>query len=301
MFKNINGHSNIKEIWKRAIDSNRIGHAYLLTGPDGIGKYLTAKSFAASLLLKSLPDVIKNISENNHPDVMQVQPDNGTIKVDTIREVIRYLRISPVVSERKIVVINDAHLMTANAANSLLRILEEPPSMRHLFIVTDRPQLLPATVRSRCQKLIFFPLSDGDLMKTLLELKLSEKEIERIVPYAEGSITKAFVLRDEIIQEAEGLIEKEGNTLTDVLEYAQEWNDRSRSDGFGEDMLLALGGLCRKGWRTSLENGTVDDKWIKRWEAISKTFTWWNTSANKQLLFEELLIKLNDLNWEFYK
>ena len=131
----------------------RAPHAVLLQGPGGWGEPLLASRFALALLDE---DLEKDASAIAHPDLRWVEPTapGATIRVDAIRELNAFMHQTATQGTAKAAVLNRADRMNANAANALLKTLEEPPADSYLILVSDAPAQLPATVRSRCQRVM---------------------------------------------------------------------------------------------------------------------------------------------------
>ncbi|MHB8346186.1 MAG: DNA polymerase III subunit delta' [Acidiferrobacterales bacterium] len=148
-------------------DIGRLPHALLLSGPRGLGKTACAAHLAQVLSCEQ-PDYAAQSSCGNcqncrllaagtHPDVQWVEPaeEGKVITIDQIRALAQFLYLRPHIGRLKIVIISPAEAMNTNAANSLLKLLEEPPPDSLLFLASSDPVRLPATVRSRCQRLAF--------------------------------------------------------------------------------------------------------------------------------------------------
>lgn len=159
------------ELTGRAARDN-LGHAYLLCGREGLGKYALAEALARGLLCETRPPdgqacgtcrgCVLNMS-GNHPDLKRVSPEEErkSIVVDQIRDLIEFFTLKAHYHGRKIGLVHPADTMNTAAANALLKILEEPPGAALLILVANRPALLPATVHSRCQRLNFVMPSWG--------------------------------------------------------------------------------------------------------------------------------------------
>ena len=136
----------------------RLAHATLVTGPKGIGKLRCLQSAAASLLCESLDACGKCkscelIASGSHPDLLLLKPEEEgkALKVDAIRAVGDFAQRSSHAGGARIIILNQAHALNVNASNALLKTLEEPNEQTFMFLVSDQPGLLSATIRSRCQ------------------------------------------------------------------------------------------------------------------------------------------------------
>ena len=143
MFQNILGNNNIKEELIKTVKSNKYSHSYLFIGTAGIGKRLIAREFAKMILCGAeekycgkCKSCIEFDSRNN-PDFKEIEPDGNSIKIDQIREMQAKVIESPIISSRKVYIINDADLMTIEAQNCLLKTLEEPPDFVNIILITN--------------------------------------------------------------------------------------------------------------------------------------------------------------------
>jgi len=150
--------------WRRLrlqFNDNQLAHAYLLAGPGGLGKAEFAKQFARIVVdgeSASREDDKRTLGKPGlHPDIVLVEPEEGArdIKIDQIRSLADFLTKTSHAGGAKIAIIDHAHQMNNNAANALLKTLEEPTPGSYLFLISDSPGSLSATIRSRCQKLQF--------------------------------------------------------------------------------------------------------------------------------------------------
>lgn len=153
--------------WSRLLaplEKGQLAHAYLVCGEQGIGKFQLMRRFATYLLCKN-PDgkgpcghcvnCALGVS-GHHPDILVIAPEERgkAIKVDQIRALTEFVLRTSHAGMKKLILIDDAHQLNISAANSLLKTLEEPSADTVLFLVTERPGSLPATLRSRCQRLL---------------------------------------------------------------------------------------------------------------------------------------------------
>ena len=134
--------------------SARLPHALLIQGPRGWGEERIANALALDLMRLDPPLDAREVA---HPDLRWLQPEDGVIKVDSVRLIVDFLVQTPQSAGRKIAVIEDADRMNVNAANALLKSLEEPPPESFIALSTSAPELLLPTVRSRCQEVRIRP------------------------------------------------------------------------------------------------------------------------------------------------
>lgn len=165
------------------LERDRPAHAYLFSGPEGVGKKTAAVEFARAW--------------GASPRIVGVLEDKHEIAIAQVHEVIRELTFAS--RERRAVIFDDAHRMSEEAMNALLKTLEEPPAATVLILVTSVPQKLIGTIRSRCQTILFFPLSDEALARHARErLGLGEDEARAAALLSEGSIGAATALAPDI-------------------------------------------------------------------------------------------------------
>lgn len=177
-FADVIGHEGPKRKLRTSLANETIGHAYVFSGDEGIGKRLMALRFAQALSCEAPPATgppdscgycraCQQIASETYPDLIVIQPEedkaNPQIKIDQIRDVERHMIYRPLFSSRKICLINDAERLTPGAANAFLKTLEDPPEHSLFILITSRPMKLLATVRSRCLTLRFFPASSSQV------------------------------------------------------------------------------------------------------------------------------------------
>ena len=256
-------------------------HAYLLHGPRGVGKRRAAIAFAGELL--GSPD---RVARNVHPDLYVLEPLGDQIRIDPIRDLRRDLHMRPFEADRRVYLVLRAHLMNEDAADALLKDLEEPPPYAVIVLVADELGLLPPTIRSRCQLVPFRRLSQRAIKAFLSSRGLQGEPLEAFARVAAGRLDRAERLLDpDAGERREGLIElarsvyldpqfdpgRASRSVTDVAhergakaraaaeeqegveETAREAEQRSRRAGRGaerEEILDALDLLT--GWYRDL-------------------------------------------------
>ena len=170
-WQNIYGHEQIKADLQLLLQENKLPHALLFSGIDGIGKLLTAKMLAKSLLCCNSQqgnmacgycNSCKMFDEQNHPDFYYLEPEGKTrklIKIEQIRQIQAKIALSPYLSDKQVVIINDAQYLNDTAGNSLLKTLEEPIGEVFFILITSNKDMILPTILSRCMKIYFAPLS----------------------------------------------------------------------------------------------------------------------------------------------
>lgn len=172
-------HRQWQQLWQAKIE-NRLSHALLLTGAAGLGKAVFASHFVQAMLCAKIEadrqacgkcHACRLVIGDTHPNVLRIMPEKAgqAIKVDQIREVAEFVSQSSLQGEYRMVIIHPANAMNANAANALLKTLEEPASGAILVLISDEAARLPATILSRCQKIIFAPPLPASAQQWLCE------------------------------------------------------------------------------------------------------------------------------------
>ncbi|MCD4664537.1 MAG: DNA polymerase III subunit delta', partial [Bacteroidales bacterium] len=240
-FENIIGQKKVVSILNRAIVSNRMPHALLFHGPDGVGKEAVAFETAKSLLCQkdelycdNCSDC-KRVAQLSHPDLIIIFPSPKEPKIDevkairqsltdnpyfrtqlwakpfilinTIRNLKKTVSMSSYENKGRVVIMLDAHRMTIEAANSLLKILEEPPGKITIILVSSKPDLLLSTIVSRCQRIKFNPLTWSDIEAALIEREnISTEQANIVARMSFGNYRRALELLDENINEKQDLM-----------------------------------------------------------------------------------------------
>lgn len=171
-FNEILGNNKIKQDLQEIIDNNTISHSYMFVGIDGIGKKLIAKEFARKILCLNKQnqncatcDSCIKFNSGNNPDFLEIFPDGNSIKIAQMREMQEKVYQKPIVSEKKVFIIDQVEKMTEEAQNSLLKTLEEPPEYMVIILITSNENKLLNTVKSRCIRINFTGLSKQDITK----------------------------------------------------------------------------------------------------------------------------------------
>lgn len=223
-FEEVYGQEVIIKTLKNTIKQNKISHAYLFSGPRGIGKTTIARIFAKALNCKNVIDgepccecdSCLSVSEGSHPDVIEIDAasNNG---VDEIREIRDKVKFLPVGSKYKIYIIDEVHMLTTGAFNALLKTLEEPPKHAIFILATTELYKIPSTIISRCQCFEFKGLSNGELVDNLTKvianenIEADDEALKAIAEASNGGARDALSYLDQAISYCDGKI-----TLDDV-------------------------------------------------------------------------------------
>ena len=277
-----------------ALQRGRLHHAWLLIGPEGVGKATFAYR-AARRLLGAKPDpkygllgahpedaVSRQVASRSHPDLMVIElaTDDGkprkSIPVDEVRKLPEFFSKAPASAPFRVAIVDAADDLNINAANALLKTLEEPPARGVIFLVSHRPGALIATIRSRCRRLMFEPWAEARLDRFLADhTGLDATSRERLAHMAKGGPGRALYLAEAGALEADALAHEILIRLPQVDEAAL----LALADGFRgaegqkrfEVLFERLSDQVREMALRTVEEGKPDpgiDRWIQAWERL---------------------------------
>jgi DNA polymerase-3 subunit gamma/tau len=212
VFEDVVGQGLITDTLKNAILSERVAHGYIFSGARGVGKTTTARVLAKALNCVEGPTVkpcgvcpsCQEIAAGNSMDVMEIDAasNRGIDEIRELRETVRYL---PARDRYKIFIIDEAHMLTTEAFNALLKTLEEPPPRSLFILATTEPHKLPSTIQSRCQHFSFRLLDYEEIFARLTavceqeRIKADEGALSAVTQAAEGSMRDGLSLLDQVI------------------------------------------------------------------------------------------------------
>ena len=297
------GHAEAEATFLDALRSGRMHHAWLITGPDGIGKATLAFRFARRLLagipptdasdLDPTDPIFRRVAAGTHADMLTIERElnakTGRMKrdiaVDDVRDIGGFMSLTPAEGGWRVVVVDGAEDMNLSSANALLKVLEEPPPRAILLLVCAAPGRLLPTIRSRCRRLRLAPLDDAS-MRQLLEQylpRLTGDERDRLVTLAEGSPGRALMLAEEEGLAIAALVNKLFDDLPDLpISRGYEIADAlARSEtGFSVLMEMMRTGIASAVRET--ERGRADPEqqrlvahrspaeWAEIWQALTR-------------------------------
>jgi DNA polymerase-3 subunit delta' len=241
-FKDVIGQENAVRLLTGAIKRGRIASSYLFAGEQGIGKKFTAVNFAKALNCLNPVDFdacdecpsCKKIDAGTHPDFLVIESEGEEIKVDAIRKLEEVLSLKAYEAGTKVVIVDDAERMNIHAANAFLKTLEEPPSGSLIILVSSSPDRLPETIRSRCLRINFTPLSPEACATVIEKSSRKHKDIQLLVRLSMGRA--GLALKEDLIKERDSVIE----ALSSMPGGKQPWGDRKDMEKWFDTALLLL-------------------------------------------------------------
>lgn len=263
-FLDVIGHRRIVELLTRSVARDSLPPSLIFAGPAGVGKRAAATALAQTVNCLNLrtPAVgaehqapsakhtrrqtlevdacgrcgaCARIARGVHPDVLVHEPgDTGSIKIEQVREVVDRAAYRPFEGKRRVVIIDQADALVPAAQNALLKTLEEPPSLSVFILVTARPDVLLATVRSRCPRLNFRPLSPDEIATALMARGQTETAARAVAAAADGSLGRALEASADDFVQARDVAQQ-------VLAYAASTPDPRRRIEGTKDLLANMG------------------------------------------------------------
>ncbi len=215
-FSEIIGQEHITKTLKNQIISNRVGHAYLLTGGRGTGKTSAAKILARAINCLNPQDgepcneceICKAALQGSLTDIVEMDAasNNSVEDIRSIREEVNFL---PTLAKYRVYIIDEVHMLSVGAFNALLKTLEEPPEHVKFILATTEPQKLPATILSRCQRFDYKKISPENIKSRLeyickqSDIKITDEALKTISVLAEGAMRDGLSILERCVQEGE--------------------------------------------------------------------------------------------------
>ncbi len=320
-FEMIVGHERPVNVLKRALGNRTLAHAYLFSGPGGVGKKLTALALAAAVNCGDAAHgcgvcaSCRKIASGGHPDVHLIASDGEEIKIDQVRQVQSELSLKPFEGPKKILIVDGAENMNIASANAFLKTLEEPPGDALIVLITARPHGLLATIRSRCQEIRFLPLPRRSLAGALAQRRgLSDEDAWFLAALAQGSMgrglemdigaekTARMEFRDlrarlpqmnaaDILAHADA-VGKDREKLERLIETAVEWlRDVIVMRETGDGALLAYDADGAGNGHAQWAEGRPIERLLDDMELLNASRRLLDRRVSGQLVAENLLMK----------
>jgi DNA polymerase-3 subunit delta' len=262
---------------RRAVRADRLHHANLFHGPSGVGKRMTARALAAWMNCTGRSADADDacgecrscrlMGSENHPDIVEVKPDGQFIKIDQVRAMQQLTRFRPHEAQRRVILIEQADALREEAANAMLKTLEEPTGDTVFFLVTAQPHLLLSTIRSRCQPVQFSALAPGYVSQILVSNGVEPAAAQRVSRLCEGSVSRATeVLESPVYASRDEVFENLWRLMSGQIDRAIRWAEelaRARAE------LPAWLSLLRTIFRdVALHAGGASSQRQLHWDAL---------------------------------
>lgn len=291
-FQNIIGNNKIKEYLNQSIKEKNYLHSYLFIGKEGIGKLIFAKEFAKYILCKNNSEdecSCKScicFESKNHPDFEIINEEGETIKVEHIRTLIEKVIEKPIISDKKVYIINDCEKMTKEAQNCLLKTLEEPPEFVTIILISSNENLILNTIKSRCTSIKFNNI-DENVLKKYIEENLEYNDLtENLLKFFDGSIGKAIKIQEkkEKFLEVEKVIKSvKQKNLIDFIQGAKVIYDKEDIKDILDYIIVCL-----------FENSKEDKRFLNCITYVNESITRLKSNAYLDMNIDVLLFKI----WE---
>jgi len=315
-FNGITGHAGPLATISRILGSGRVAHAYLFSGPEGVGKKMVATAFIEALFCGKAEGCgecisCRKIMSGNHPDIHTLEPDGQFIKVDQVRALQKDLSYRPYEAPRKACIINGADRFNQSSGNSLLKTLEEPPGNAIMILLAANIDAVLPTIRSRCQLISFSGVPADEINGFLENSGIDPGTARAAASLAEGSIARALSLcNDEIMAERADVITSACNlslkNMIDLFSFGEQFDkDREKSlqsldmlTCFWRDMLHLSSGsyeIVNRDLSTILERETPRrsrEALLRDIESLGKTKQAILRNANVRLSMDVLSMQL---------
>ncbi|NUO09292.1 MAG: DNA polymerase III subunit delta' [Candidatus Brocadia sp.] len=240
-FKSISCQDRVIKLFQNALINDRLAHAYIFAGQEGVGKTLFSKELAKVIFCQHPAGVdacdacnhCQRIASDNFSDLFLILPEKNSrvIKIEQLKYLQDILNVKPLESKHKVVIIQSADKMNEEASNCLLKTLEEPPSYAIMILIVTSLESVKETVRSRCQIIRFSPLSMTTVRDILVSrFQLDRKQAERLAYISNGSIERALLLSGtQAIEKKNWLVDRIlklelDNNLSFSKELFNEWH-----------------------------------------------------------------------------
>ena len=262
-FSDVSSQEFVTQTLKNAIVSKKIAHSYLLSGPRGVGKTTIARIFAKALNCPNMKegepcnkcDSCIEITNGNHPDVFELDAASNR-GIDDVRAIQDAAKFFPIKGKYKFFIVDEVHMLTQQAFNALLKILEEPPEYLIFILATTNPEKIPATIVSRCQRFPLVRIKIKEISENIKEIAKEEK-----VKIDEESLFLIAKLGDGALRDAQGIFDMAVSFCGDKIKYEELKNflnipdkeiyfniSKFIRDGNAKDMLTYFGEMNEKGF-----------------------------------------------------
>lgn len=306
------GHDRPVHYLSEGLRTNHLSPSLLFIGPNGVGKRSAALELAKCFACEAPPDggglprcnrcpACRRVDGGNHLDVFvlnrasqaaimneKVEAQNA-VKLDAVQHIGKFLRLRPAESRRRIAIVDDAHKMTNDAANSILKILEEPPPQAGLILCAVDEHSLPSTIRSRCAVLYFRPVPEGTLAAWLEKtFSMTAERASEVADRSGGSFARALELKEEQVE----TLDISDYSLDEFFAMLNSSSFRKEGRKNAEQALTKLIDAAERALRAG------DLGQVQRLEALMDARRRIDRNVPPKLALEALFLRLEDLKKE---
>jgi len=290
LFKNILGNEKNKNILEKSIKSNKTSHSYIFWGIEGIGKKIIAKEFAKNILCLERTEKCNcksciEFDSSNNPDFQLIEPNDGKVKIEQIREMQRKVAEKPIISNKKVYIIDNADTMTTEAQNCLLKTLEEPPEYITIILICTNEDNLLSTIKSRCTRIHFDSINIEEVKEYLKQNYPNEEISENIINLSQGSIGKAIKLNENknIYENIERIfLNMQKKDLIEIIQMSEEiYKAREEINSILDYMNVILLKLSKQ-----------NIKYIRCIEIVEQTKKRLKANSNYDMCIDNLLFNM---------
>lgn len=300
-FEGIIGNDKIKKELQENINTGTISHSYLFVGQEGIGKKKIAEQFAKMILCLSEKNKACNtcsscikFNSSNNPDFAEIEPDGNSLKIEQIRSMQERIYEKPIVSTKKVFIINDSDKMTEPAQNSLLKTLEEPPEYIVIILITANENKLLNTIKSRCLKISFNNIDYKQMLEYIEKNQIMQQPSQNILNMCNGSFGKLAKINESL--EEYNQIEKITNDMLygrigNIVKMFNQFEPLYKSKDIVVDLLDYMVVIIYN-YIKSQEDYRA--KYLNLISIIEHTKAKLSSNSNYDMCIDELLLKM----WE---
>jgi len=321
---NIIGHVENIKMLRHMENHRRMPHALLLSGPRGIGKFIVASVLGAALLCEASEcrpcgscQSCQQMSYGTHPDFSLLVPDGANIKIEQVRKLQHEITLAPYVSVRRVCIIDDVELMTVQAANSILKVLEEPVGDIVFILISANQQMLLPTIISRCMNIRFQPLTEIELTQALAGNGILPDQSRVAVRLSQGRMGTALsllepeglALRNQAADIIHGLLEGRMRNVWDTATILEKMERKEVLQLFRyftyilRDVVMIVTGqglnflfnIDLAEWLSEQAHRWSEDRLLTALRVVETARRALIANANARLTSEALLIKIYDL------
>ena len=299
-FEKLIGNKKIKKELEEIIKTNSIVHSYMFVGQEGIGKKQFAIEFAKMILCTSENqnkckecDSCKKFLSKNNPDYSYIEPDGSSMKISQIRQMQESIYQKPIISNKKVYIINDADKMTTEAQNALLKTLEEPPEYVIIILIVSNEAVMLTTIKSRCMRINFSNIEEQDILNYIIKNDIIKNPSNEIIEFCNGSFAKLEKLKNNIenyqtLQAAyTKIITKEYKDIIEVFNNCSIlYQEKEDIQSLLEYIIVITYNLTK--------SEKIDKKYLSAISIIENARRKLNSNSNYDMTIDEMLLKL----WE---